>query len=196
VRPVVVKLGGSLAAAGTLRSWLDILCRHGAGRAVVVPGGGSFADAVRAAQQRQGFSARAAHHMALLAMHQYALMLADMAPALRPAESASEIGARLSEGGIGLWLPYRMVAADPMIAESWQVTSDSLAAWLAGRLAAERLVLVKSAAAPMPRPAAAELAARGLVDPAFPGYVERAAAALFYCGPGEEQRLAEALQLG
>lgn len=196
MRAVVVKLGGSLAAAGTLRSWLDILSSNGRGRGVVVPGGAEFADTVRGAQRRHGFSDRAAHRMALLAMEQYAAMLADMAPELRPAESEAEIEARLAEGALALWLPRRMVIADPAIAESWAVTSDSLAAWLAGHLAAKRLVLVKSATAPTPTPSATELAALGLVDPAFPAYAEQAAFTLVYCGPGEERRLAQALQLG
>jgi aspartokinase-like uncharacterized kinase len=195
VKAAVVKLGGSLADAGTLRSWLETLCSNGAGRAVVVPGGGAFADAVRAAQQRHGFSDRAAHRMALLAMEQYAEMLADMAPALRPAESAAAIAACLGEEGIALWLPRLMVMADPAIAESWVVTSDSLAAWLAHRLGAARLILVKSAAAPMSAPTPPELASLGLVDPAFPVYAEQAPFELVYCGPGEERRLAEALQL-
>jgi aspartokinase-like uncharacterized kinase len=196
VRAVVVKLGGSLAAAGTLRSWLDILSSNGRGRGIIVPGGAEFADAVRGAQRRHGFSDRAAHRMALLAMEQYAEMLADMAPELRPAESEAEIKARLAEGALALWLPRRMVVADPAIAESWAVTSDSLAAWLAGHLAAERLVLVKSAAAPTPTPSATELAALGLVDPVFPAYAAQAAFTFVYCGPGEERRLAQALQLG
>jgi aspartokinase-like uncharacterized kinase len=196
VRRAVVKLGGSLAAAGTLRSSLDILCRNGAGRSVVVPGGAVFANAVRAAQLRDRFSDRAAHRMALLAMEQYAEVLQDIAPQLRPAESLAEIESRLAEDDIALWRPYRMVVADPTIAESWSVTSDSLAAWLAGRLAAERLILVKSAPLSQPTPSAVELAAMGLVDPAFPTYAERAAFTLLYCGPGQERRLAEALQLG
>jgi 5-(aminomethyl)-3-furanmethanol phosphate kinase len=83
--------------------------------------------------------------------------------------------------------------AEETIAASWAVTSDSLAAWLARRLGARRLVLVKSAAAPSAA-APAELAARGLVDAAFPDYA--AGLVLVCCGPGEEGRLAQALQLG
>jgi len=194
VRLAVVKLGGSLAAAGTLRSWLDVLSENGRGRSVVVPGGGAFSDAVRAAQRRHGFSDRAAHRMALLAMEQYAVLLADLAPALRLAESESEIRARLADGDIALWLPSGMVLADAAIAESWAVTSDSLAAWLARRLGAERLILVKSAAAPSPA-SPSELAAQGLVDSAFPAYAAAASFTLVYCGPGEEVRFAQALRL-
>jgi len=193
---VVVKLGGSLANAGTLRSWLNVVRENGAGRCVVVPGGGVFADTVRAAQQRLAFSDAAAHAMALLAMEQYAALLADVEPALRPCADEPAIRAALAAGGVALWLPHAMIAAEPGVAASWTVTSDSLAAWLAGRIGAGHLVLVKSAPSPPPPLSPLRLAQAGLVDAAFPGYIAEAACSLSYCGPGEEGLLAEALRLG
>jgi aspartokinase-like uncharacterized kinase len=161
-----------------------------------VPGGGIFADVVRSAQQRFSFSDAAAHAMALLAMEQYAVLLADLEPALRPCADINEIRAALAAGGIALWLPHAMVTSEPGIAASWTVTSDSLAAWLAGRLGVPHLVLAKSAPSPPPPLSARELAKAGLVDAAFPGYIAAAGCSLGYCGPGEEGRLAEALRLG
>ena len=73
----VVKLGGSLAFSDALRPWLDALSQC-ARHVVVVPGGGPFADAVRAAQPRMGFDDRAAHHMALSAMEQYGRALVGL----------------------------------------------------------------------------------------------------------------------
>ena len=37
-----------------------------------------------------------------------------------------------------------MILADQSIPQNWQVTSDSLSAWLANKLAADQLILVKS----------------------------------------------------
>ena len=190
----IIKLGGSLAAAGTLRRWLDVVVTEGGGRAVIVPGGGDFADGVRAAQKRWHFSDRTAHRMALLAMQQYALLLQELAPALRPCADEAEIAAALAAGSIALWLPGPMVEADPAISESWDVTSDSLAAWLAWRVGATRLVLVKSAPMPDAPLSPERLAARGLVDAAFPAYVAKAGITVTYCGPGATGRLAEALR--
>jgi dihydroneopterin aldolase len=184
---IVVKLGGSVAEAERLRGWLAAL-EAGRGRTVVVPGGGSFADAVRAEQRRQGFSDRAAHRMALLAMEQYALMLADLAPVLVPCRTLAEFREALASSDLPVWLPCTMALADAAIPESWEVTSDSLAAWLGRRLEAARLVLVKSIAAPVPLDPAA-LAARGMVDSAFPRFVAGSGLALDWIGPGEEERL-------
>jgi hypothetical protein len=72
------------------------------------------------------------------------------------------------------------------------MTSDSLAAWLARRLGAARLILVKSTAAPRPLDPAM-LAERGLVDQLFPRFFDAAKPALDWVGPGEEDRLADLL---
>lgn len=193
---VVVKVGGSLAHAGTLRSWLTVIQENGAGHCVVVPGGGVFADAVRTAQQRVAFSDAAAHAMALRAMEQSAHLLTDFQPAWRLCASAEDIDAALAERRIAVWLPYAMIAADTSVAASWNVTSDSLAAWLARRLSARHLILVKSAPKPPPPLSPARLAELGLVDAAFPATLAAAGCSLGYCGPGDEVRLAEALRLG
>ena len=74
----VVKLGGSLQSFPGLRDWVRLIAEQGGGRVVLVPGGGQFADAVRAAQRTAGFDDRTAHGMALFAMEQYGLMLAAL----------------------------------------------------------------------------------------------------------------------
>jgi hypothetical protein len=78
----VIKVGGSLGAAPTaLRRLMETLGRAARRqRLVVVPGGGSFADEVRRADRRFGLGDSAAHWMAILAMDQYAHLLAELAP--------------------------------------------------------------------------------------------------------------------
>jgi 5-(aminomethyl)-3-furanmethanol phosphate kinase len=167
----VVKLGGSLAFAPALTDWLAALA-SGGGRAVLVPGGGPFADQVREAQRRMPFDDATAHRMALLAMEQYGLMLCGLHPALRPAKSRAEIARLRRQGLVPVWLPSAMALGQPEIEESWDVTSDSLAAWLAGTLGLRHLMLVKSA--PPPEPATAErLAASGYIDPMLPALLRR-----------------------
>ncbi len=191
----VVKLGGSLAGSPHLKRWLAVLGDAG-GAAVIVPGGGPFADQVRTAQRQYGFDDAAAHHMALLAMEQYGRMLAGLHAGLRPAASRAEIARARRARATAVWMPTRMVLGAPRIAASWDVTSDSLAAWLAGALAADRLVLVKSVALTGNPIAATALARRGIVDSAFPDYVARGAREAWCVDDARHADMARAFRTG
>lgn len=161
----VLKLGGSLYGEPELAGWAKALAGAG-GRVVVVPGGGPFADAVRAAQARWRFPDSAAHRMALLAMEQYGLMLAALAPGLVPAADAETVAAARAAGRTPVWLPAAMCLEAPDIRADWTVTSDSLALWLARRLGAGTLALVKHDDPGQATPE--QLSATGWLDPAFP----------------------------
>ena len=166
----VVKLGGSLAASHQLRNWLTTLA--GTRGLVLVPGGGPFADQVRSAQRTLGYDDATAHHLALLAMEQYGRALCALQPGLAPAASLEEIRDLSSAGLTPVWMPAQLALADPDLPRTWDLTSDSLAAWLAGRLAAAALVLVK--VAPLrPGPVSlAALARDAIVDPLLATYVQ------------------------
>ena len=193
VGPVVVKLGGSLASSrDRLAGWLDRLGRF-AGRVVLVPGGGPFADRVRQEQARLGFSDTAAHHLALLAMEQFGRILIDLRPGLLPADSRAAIRRTLRGAAVPVWMPARMVVGRPEVPESWTVTSDSLALWLASQIGARDVALIKSAPAPAGRLAAEDLVKDGLVDAAFPGFLRRARVRAWYVGPDGGGRLTRAL---
>jgi 5-(aminomethyl)-3-furanmethanol phosphate kinase len=141
-RPLIVKLGGSLWRSPDLSRWIEAL--HCANIPItLVPGGGPFADAVRAAQIEMGYSDVAAHKMAMLGMEQYGLALADKFERLRLVSTPAEAGEAHSRGEIAVWRPTAMVCAS-QIGASWDVTSDSLAAWYARRSEAHRLLLIKS----------------------------------------------------
>lgn len=167
----VVKLGGSLADRGELDHWLDILACYGGGEAVIVPGGGPFADRVREIQGRWGFDDRTAHAMALRAMEQYGLMMTGLRSDLVPASTTAELHRTREQAQVPVWLPVAPVATARDIPASWSVTSDSLAAWLAQKLAAERLVLVKAAELTPATAYVPDLAEHDVVDPAFPDFI-------------------------
>jgi dihydroneopterin aldolase len=170
------------AVGRRLRDWIEALAGC-SGRAIIVPGGGPFADAVRSAQLQIGFDDRTAHHMALLAMVQYGRALAGTNGALLPADTVEAIHNTLSTGRIPVWMPARMVLDTADIAASWDVTSDSLAAWLGARIGGERLFLVKHADS-LSRPASVEnLAARGILDRAFPRHLRKSLLRAFILGP-------------
>lgn len=173
---LVVKIGGSLHASPLLARWFDALDAY-PHALTVVPGGGPFADAVRAAQPVMGYSDIAAHGMALLAMEQYGLALARQAPRLAPAATVDEIAAAHAHGDIALWRPSVMVSQATDITPCWDVTSDSLAAWLAQQTQATALLLIKSVNVA----SGADLVSCGVVDPAFPTYVDDTP--VFIAGP-------------
>ncbi|WP_395665454.1 uridylate kinase [Methylocella sp.] len=184
---IVAKIGGSLAAAPAREPWLDALAMAPAcpGRGlVIVPGGGPFADAVRRAQEPLGFDDATAHRLALLAMHQYALVLRAAWPRLKPAASRAEIFATLASGRIPVWLPHAMASSDPTVEASWEMTSDSLSAWLARALGARDLLLVKSCGVAAGA-SLADLAAAGVVDPLFPRYAAASGARVYLAGPAD-----------
>jgi 5-(aminomethyl)-3-furanmethanol phosphate kinase len=159
----VAKLGGSLAGSERLREWLAALARRPG--LVLVPGGGPFADAVRSAQKSLGFDDATAHHLAMLAMEQYGRALCALQPGLAPGASPEEIRNRLDSGLTPVWVPAPMVLADPGVHRGWDLTSDSLAAWLCGRLGAKALLLVKSCVLPSGHSCLETLARDGIVDP-------------------------------
>lgn len=165
----VLKLGGSLYRTPQLDSWLAALGQVSQ-PLLVVPGGGPFADTVRQAQDDWSLSEAAAHRMAILGMQQMALLLCDRQPRLEAVDSVEDIDCALAGGRVPVWLPDRMLQAANDIAFSWQVTSDSLAGWLAAQLNAEGLLLVKSAELEPGRNTVERLQRDGVLDAAFHRY--------------------------
>jgi 5-(aminomethyl)-3-furanmethanol phosphate kinase len=169
----VVKLGGSLLGTPELKKWLEMLSRQSDGRIVIVPGGGVFADLVRSTQTAGGYDDATAHRMALLAMEQYALVMKSLQPDLVMASSELEIAERSWQHRAMVWMPSHMALADDGIPMNWDVTSDSLAAWLCAKIGADRLVLVKHAAN-IDQPATIGcLVEEGVLDAAFPTFAAR-----------------------
>jgi aspartokinase-like uncharacterized kinase len=165
----VIKLGGSLGDAPVLQQWLDTLARQGRGRAVIVPGGGAFAEQVRIAQRLWEFDDITAHRMAILAMQQMALMYHGLNAELCIAGSLAEICTTLRQNKAVVWSPDYAALDRAGIAAGWDVTSDSLAAWLARELHASGLILVKSAQVPQYIDFI-ELAEQDIVDKAFASF--------------------------
>lgn len=175
----VVKVGGSLLAdAPRLRAVLAGLAEDG--RCLVVPGGGPDADAVRADQTREGFSDAEAHRRALDAMGATARRFQALEPRL--AISRAPWDEARDERAL-VWDPALLREGHPDIPETWDVTSDSLALWLAARIGAPACILVKSADAPTGSDVQA-LSAMGLVDVAFPAFARWFKGTIVIDGPG------------
>jgi hypothetical protein len=184
----VVKVGGGLGddALPALCAALGELGRRHS--LLVVPGGAGFADAVRDIDRRFGLPAATAHRMAILGMEQFGWLLSELIPETRVLLPAG--------------LPLDELPA------SWQVTSDSIAAWVADRVGAERLVLVKGVdglyaewpprGEPLARLTAAQLAAlrTGGVDAYLPTVLAGARFETWVISGRDPARIAELLDHG
>ena len=122
---IVVKLGGSLIhrAKELVREINDYSIREGE-QIIIVPGGSVFADTVRKVNASQ----EAAHWMAVLAMEQYGYYLADGTD-VRLVHGLDNTGE-----GARILLPYTFLKQNDELPHSWDVTSDTIAAWVALKL--------------------------------------------------------------
>lgn len=130
----MVKVGGGLlrdeGMEGLRRACSDVIELAASRRVLVVPGGGPFADAVRAVDERVGLDDAVAHRLALHAMDQLGVLLAPLLPGRE----------------IDVLAVVQAFADSPEIPESWAVTSDSLAVFAAAAIGAEDAVLLKPVA--------------------------------------------------
>ena len=125
---IVVKLGGSVARnipalIRSLRSIRkDIL---------IVPGGWIFADTIR----RLNIDDDRAHWMAVLAMEQYGYYVSSFG-----VETIRPKGFDFEFSGVRVLLPYELMLRNDELPHSWEVTSDSIAIWVASKLGIKEVV--------------------------------------------------------
>jgi len=197
LRPLVIKIGGGLlrdeGLEGLRRACAEVNETATRRPVLVVPGGGPFADAVRAVDAQVGFADGIAHALALRAMDQLGAILAPMLPDAEP------VADLVAPRALGVLAVAPAFAGRPGVPESWAVTSDSLAVLAAGAIGAEEAVLLKPVAgvvarwpsddAPIPELTAADLRAlqaRGsgqVVDPYLPDAVRLTGVAVVVRAP-------------
>jgi 5-(aminomethyl)-3-furanmethanol phosphate kinase len=174
---VVVKVGGSLFDWPELprRMTAYIDARRAAEREermVLIAGGGPAADLVRVLDQTHGFGDEIAHRLALHALDFTTILLAAFVPGTIAVERVDALRAIWASGSIPVLAPRSVLSeiarsGQDSLPASWDVTSDTIAARIALHLAADRLILLKSA--PLPAGTDRQEAARlGLVDPMLP----------------------------
>jgi aspartokinase-like uncharacterized kinase len=141
----VIKIGGSVAKQPkNLRRLCALLVPlAGKHKLLVVPGGGRFADIVREVDRTHKLSDTAAHYMAVLGTDQYGIMLSTALPTSRTVGNLREARELQKRGRLPILLPSKMIFHDDFLEHSWDVTSDSIAARIAGLAHAKKLILVK-----------------------------------------------------
>ncbi|MCB1533924.1 MAG: uridylate kinase [Rhodoblastus sp.] len=179
---LVARIGDGLAAMPHLKVWLDALAAW-PGALVIAPGGGPFGAAARGAAQTMELNAVVAQRIALMAMDQFAVALAAVRPSPVIADTDAALRAAIATRRIAIWSPARMVAAATDIPATSEISSDSLACWLAGKLGAAHLLLIEDIDPPTPV-STAWLAKRAMVDARFPDFAALAGCPIWIAGPG------------
>lgn len=168
----VIKLGGSLLdipnLADRFERWYG---RQPPITSIVVVGGGAAADMLREMDRANPLDASTAHWLAIRAMQFNARIVQAFMPTALWAESFDQMLSCNPSAGVLIADPWKLLteaaAADALpLPESWDVTSDSISAWVATEIGAEELVLLKSTLPPTSATAHDALAC-GYVDPYF-----------------------------
>jgi hypothetical protein len=81
-------------------------------------------------------------------MDQYAHVLAERIAGATLVEEPGAVRAAVGRAGIAVLAPYRWMRAADVLPHTWRASSDSVAAFVAGALDAERLVLIKPVEGP------------------------------------------------
>ena len=190
----VIKVGGSLLRRSglpfDLQSWQSTLSKPMTN--VWIVGGGTTVDAIRDQDRTHGLSDSTAHWASIKAMDTNAIAFAERFSGWRITDRPEEIFQSVQQLPhpipalrhlpatdkplVQNWVlqTHRWIKAadselepDQRLPHSWAVTSDSIAAWVAIRIRASQVILLKSCQ--VPEATIPELARLGIVDSHLPG---------------------------
>jgi aspartokinase-like uncharacterized kinase len=142
----VIKIGGNIMvnhhdAIGPLFKIISELGKYH--RLIVTPGGGSLANEVRRMYNEFNLSELTAHYMAILAIDQMAFMINQFLERSRIVFDPSDARRATRGHQIAIIAPFRLMRNRDPLPHLWGVTSDSIAAYIARTMRAEKLILVK-----------------------------------------------------
>ncbi|MBE8538686.1 uridylate kinase [Geoglobus acetivorans] len=126
---IVVKLGGSVSETAGRIIWE---LKNSGKNILIVPGGWIFADMVRKLETDD----ESAHWMAIAGMNVYGYYLSRYAEVIEPENFDFDVR------GVRILLPYILLRKHDDLPHSWEVTSDSIAVWVAEKIGAEDIVKV------------------------------------------------------
>lgn len=135
----VVKIGGSL-----FPEYTDELCEcltQSNEKVVLVTGGGFLANALRDINMNFSFSDDVNHWNAIKCMDIIGNFIADKNNNIEIIYSLEEIEQVHNNNKIPLILTYKLMRKEDPLEHSWDVTSDSIACWVAYKLNAKLLIL-------------------------------------------------------
>jgi aspartokinase-like uncharacterized kinase len=132
----VVKIGGSLFPEHAIKLAQVLKGRE----ALIICGGGQFADLLREYDQDLGFSATATHRAAISCMDILGTLLADKINFIKAVYSLEDAKEALKNGKNPLLLPSQILYYSDPLNHSWSVTSDSISLYISHILQAKLLI--------------------------------------------------------
>ena len=143
---ILFKLGGSLLNSGFMKIWIKFITDHFKGRAIIIPGGGLFANHIRAVQKDYNLENDIAHDMALYSMSQMGLLISSVDRTnLYFCNTRNEINRVIEDNKVPIigsfdFLKPRIGSAN----KNWNITSDSIALIISEEFQLNTLLIVKS----------------------------------------------------
>jgi aspartokinase-like uncharacterized kinase len=128
----VIKIGGSIAESPeTLKS----LCKE------LLPIAKKYS-VVRDYDKKFSLPPEIAHRLAIIAMDQFGILLAQLIPDSYLCNSLEDAQCFSTITKVPIFLPSKLVLRAASLEASWDVTSDSIAAFIANKINAKKLILV------------------------------------------------------
>lgn len=150
-KPIIIKLGGSLLHQenGEILKNLGKRISENTNehsQLKIIPGGGIFADGVRQAGEKYSLQEETCHYMALLAMDQYGYLLQEFIPHSQITTLACDLQQVNNQPHPQILLCSEFISSlSPTdLPRTWDITSDSIAGYLAKERQARLLILIKS----------------------------------------------------
>ncbi len=109
---------------------------------IIIPGGGSFANFVRRMDEDLGIGDDLAHWIAIYSMNYNGIMLNRKYPDLETIEELKIF--QEAKQMFCIFLPYRFLRKEDNLPHNWDVTSDSIALYVANKLKLNRCFLIKN----------------------------------------------------
>lgn len=141
---ILVKLGGSLLAdfeaCRQLAEMLNDASK--AHRIIVFPGGGPIDNYIEEIDHKLRFAPIFHHNLCARAQDQTGLMFGSMCSNVAFFSTPQEARRELADGKLAIMLPSTMILELDVFEQTWEVTSDFMAAWFAEFFRVERFAIL------------------------------------------------------
>ena len=136
-KTTIFKIGGSILenfenVSSTISQLFYLYEKDIIQKIIIIPGGGSFANFIRKIYDDLKFTDELAHWMSIISMNYNGIELGKKFPKLEVFEDYNKL--KDSSKTFSIFLPYQFIKENDKLPHNWQVTSDSIALFMAKRL--------------------------------------------------------------